>query len=82
MTRRSGMGCRGGTSANAGRTVVSYVATLPCGRTVRKRSYRVDLPVALLGCYYHEYEWYISGIVAERQDWPGHEFVEARRVSE
>ena len=51
---QTNFGKRGGTSKNAGRTATSYTATLPDGRTIKKRSYQLDAPIVLAHCNYVE----------------------------
>ena len=77
---RHGYGCKGGTSANAGKKAVTYEATLPDGNVVRKKSFQVDAPEAVLGCYEHQGAWYASGIAATPQRWSGQQFVPATRI--
>jgi hypothetical protein len=87
QAKDTSFGQRGGTSRNAGRKAVTYEALLPDGQMVRKTSFTVDQPVAVLGVYRHpDYTdrevWCWSGIAPEPQDWwSGQTFVEARRVS-
>lgn len=75
-------GRRGGTGPTAGRVASTYEAELPDGRVVRKRSFHIHQPEALLGCYQDRAgNWHASGIVAEERDWGRQKFIVARRVA-
>jgi hypothetical protein len=65
---------------NTGKKAVTYEATLPDGRVVRKKSFNVDQPKAVLGCYQMNGVWQYSGIAAAPENWGVQIFVEATRV--
>ena len=48
---RSPYGKKGGTSATAGKVASTYAATLPNGRAVQVRSFKVSAPEAWVICY-------------------------------
>jgi len=70
-------GKKDGTSANAGRKAAIYLVTTPDGVLHKKRSFQINAPIAFCGAYEHQNKWYVSGIVAEPQNWPRQIFVEA-----
>ena len=77
--RRSGMGQKGGTSANAGRKAVTYTFKFPDGRQGSKRSYQVDQAEAVAMIYQHDGVWYVSAIKETTQDWGRQQSVPAFR---
>ena len=77
--RMARMGCKGGTSANAGRKATTYSFKYPDGRSGTKRSYQVNSAEAVAMVYQHQGVWYVSGIRSEPQKWPGQQPVPAYR---
>ena len=59
---------------------VTYRATLPDGLEVTKKSFNVDQPEALLGCFLRNGVWMYSSITATPQDWGVQIFVKAVRI--
>lgn len=54
MSRRNGIGCKGGTSATAGKRATTYTVALPDGSTVQKRSFYVDSDSAIATGFMHQ----------------------------
>lgn len=75
-----GYGCKGGTGPNTGRKSVTYRVVLPDGTEVRKRSMKVDQPVATAMIYGEPGDWAVAAITSEPQSWPGQVPVEATRI--
>lgn len=63
-------GKKGGTSATAGKTAATYEATLPNGRVVRAKSFKVQADAAFLAIYLgtHTGEWHVAGVVEKTTD--------------
>lgn len=53
----AGVGCRGGTSATAGRRAAVYRFELPDGRLRERRSFKVSAPEAVAHLSRHRGEW-------------------------
>lgn len=58
----AGIGCKGGTSATAGRKSVVYSVTLPDGREERARIFKVTDPEAVAHCHRgsRDGRWYFT----------------------
>jgi hypothetical protein len=67
------------TPKTADKCHVTYLARLPDGTPVEKKSFNIKAEAAFLGCYEHGGRWYVSSIVTEPQDWGDQIFVEAQR---
>lgn len=59
---REGVGCRGGTSATAGRCATLYAVTLPDGRAVERRSFKASDDRAVAHCCRVGGVWYLTDI--------------------
>lgn len=59
----AGIGCRGGTSATAGKKSQVYAFTYPDGRTETARTFKVADAEAVAHCYRaRDGVWYLAGI--------------------
>jgi hypothetical protein len=75
---------------NTGRKAIKYEGRLPDGRIIQKRSFNVNEPVALMGCFQVRGRgpWHAAGVFAKsvspeaeaERSYSGLIFVEARRV--
>lgn len=80
MSRRDGIGCKGGTSATAGQTSAVYEIELPDGTKIRKRTFKAqgETAVACLSRWAGRY--YVDAVHDTRPTWANDTAV-ARRVS-
>lgn len=58
----AGIGCKGGTSATAGRRRVTYTFTLPDGREQTAHTFKVTAPEAVAHLSQFRGEWCFDGI--------------------
>lgn len=75
----SGIGCKGGTSATAGKKRASYSWTYPDGSRGEYRSFKANSETAFAVCYQSPLNsgtaWYVSGVYDAVPGWaarPGH----------
>lgn len=75
-----GYGRKGGASPNRGNTFTSYRFTMPDGRVMTKRSFRVRKPVAVAMISEHDGVWHFNSIQPKPENFPRQTWVPAERV--